>query len=103
MVDNIQTKLANTEMWLRKSGMKINESKTCLCLFYNKDTTPIEIILNGVIIRSSKTINVLGVIFDQKLQWTEQIAHCTANSSKALTAIKMIKKKKTQRSYCSSS
>ena len=79
-------------MWLRKSGMKINESKTCLCLFYNKDTTPIEIILNGVIIRSSKTINVLGVIFDQKLQWTEQIAHCTANSSKALTAIKMIKK-----------
>ena len=71
--------------------MKANESKTCLCLFYNKDTAPIEITLNGVTIKSSKTINVLGVIFDQKLQWSEQIAHCTAKSSKALTAIKMIK------------
>ena len=89
LANRIQTKLENTETWLRKSGMKINESKTCLCLFYNKDTTPIEIVLNGVSIKSSKTINVLGVIFDQYLQWSEHIAFCIAKSSKALTDIKM--------------
>ena len=36
--------------------------------------------------------NVLGVIFDQKLQWTDQIAHCIAKSNRSLVAIKMIKK-----------
>ena len=55
--------------------MKVNESKTNLCLFYHKDTTPIEIVLNGTIIKSCKTVNVLGVVFDQKMQWAEQVSH----------------------------
>ena len=46
---------------------------------------------NGVSIVSSKKINVLGVIFDQKLQWSDHIAHCITKSSKALTAIRLIK------------
>ena len=37
--------------WLTKSGLKVNESKTELCLFYKKDTTPIKITLNTVGIR----------------------------------------------------
>ena len=40
---------------------------------------------------SSKKINVLGVIFDQKLTWSDHIAHCIKKSSKALTAIRLIK------------
>ena len=88
----MERKLTRTESWLRRSGMKINDAKTCLCLFYHKDTTPIEIKLNESTIRSTKNINVLGVIFDQKLQWSDHIAQCIAKSNKALTAIKMIKK-----------
>ena len=72
--------------------MQVNEAKTSLCLFYGRDTAPIEIIVNGAIIKSSRTINVLGVLFDQKLQWSEHIALCTSKSSKALTAVRMIKK-----------
>ena len=72
--------------------MMVNESKTCLCLFYHKDTTPIEITLNNVKIKSETKINVLGVIFDQKLQWSDHIAHCIAKSNKALSAIRLIKK-----------
>ena len=41
---------------------------------------------------SSKVINVLGVIFDQKLQWFDHISHCVTKSKKALTAIRMIRK-----------
>ena len=44
----------HVELWLRQSGMKVNEAKTCLCLFYHKDTTPIEITLNNVRIKSEK-------------------------------------------------
>ena len=33
----------------------------------------------------------LGVVFDQKLQWSDHIAHCIQKSSKALTAIRLIR------------
>ena len=88
----IKTKLTNTIDWLTSSGMKVNESKTNLCLFYHKDTTPIEIVLNGTIIKSCKTVNVLGVVFDQKMQWAEQVSHCVTKAKRALTAIRMIRK-----------
>ena len=39
-----------------------------------------------------KTINVLGVVFDSKLQWSEQIANASNKALKALNAIKLIKK-----------
>ena len=82
MAGLMETKLKNIESWLSQSGMKVNEAKTCLCLFYHKDTTPIEITLNNVTIKSSTKINVLGVIFDLKLQWAEHVASCTAKSNK---------------------
>ena len=72
--------------------MKVNEAKTTLCLFYHKDTTPIEINLNNIRITSCKTMNVLGVIFDQKLQWSEHIAHAISKANKSLVALRMIKK-----------
>ena len=88
----IQTKLERIKKWLTQSGMKVNESKTCLSLFCSQDTTPIEITLNTVPIKSTTTINVLGVIFDQKLQWVSHISQCIAKSNKALAAIRMIRK-----------
>ena len=71
--------------------MKVNEAKTDPCLFHNRDAAPITVKFNGVSIISSKKINFLGVIFDQKLQWADHIAHCIKKSSKALTAIRLIK------------
>ena len=88
----MERKLENTVEWLKKSGMKVNEAKTDLCLFHNRDTASIVIEFNGVSIVSSKKINVLGVIFDQKLQWSDHIAHCIKKSSKALTAIRLIRR-----------
>ena len=88
----IQTKLERITNWLTQSGMKVNESKTCLSLFYSQDTTPIEITLNTVPIRSTATMNVLGVIFDQKLHWVSHISHCIAKANKALVAIRMIRR-----------
>ena len=72
--------------------MQVNEAKTCLCLFHFRDSAPIEITLNGTTIKSSKNINVLGVIFDQKLQWSDHVTHCVKKSKKALTAIRLIRR-----------
>ena len=92
LVEKIETRITNVSNWYRQSGLKINEAKTCLCLFYYKDAAPITITLNQINIKSQKTIKVLGVIFDQKLQWAEQVAHCISKSSKALTAIRLIRR-----------
>ena len=72
-------------------------SKTDLCLFYRGDTAPISITLNNQIIKSNKSINILGVLFDSKLQWAEHIAHSIKRSMKALNAIRLIKKFFTKR------
>ena len=89
---NTQAKLARVITWLTMSGLKVNGAKTELCLFYKKDTAPIQLVINGSLIQSKAQINVLGVIFDQKLQWQEQVASCALKSNRALNAIRLIRK-----------
>ena len=74
------------------SELRVNESKTELCLFQRGDTTPITISLDGANIISNRTINVLGVIFDSKLTWADHISHAIKLSNKALNAIQIIKR-----------
>ena len=84
--------LDNITKWLKKSGLKVNSAKTELCLFYKHDTAPISIVLGGAEVTSSKHINVLGVTFDSKLNWTTHIHKTAAKCSKALNALKIIRK-----------
>ena len=88
----MENKLGRIMDWLKKSGMKVNESKTDLCLFYRGDITPITVILYGQTIKSNKSINILGVIFDSKLQWSEHFSYSIKRSMKALNAIRLIQK-----------
>ena len=41
------------------------------------------------VIKSNKKINVLGVIFDSKLQWADHIAHAITKLLNALNAIRL--------------
>ena len=50
------------------------------------------ITLNGKLVTSKSTMNVLGVIFDSKLQWDSQVCHSITKSCKALCAIHKIKR-----------
>ena len=77
--------------WLRGSGMVVNESKTELCLFHKNDQTPIQIRIDGVTVTSQKSMNVLGVHFDSKLNWSTHIASCISKAKKKLFALKLLK------------
>ena len=59
--------------WLKGSGLKVNDEKTELCLFYRNDTPPVQITINTKQISSTPTMKVLGVIFDSKLNWEKHI------------------------------
>ena len=79
--------------WTKNLNSKlVNESKTELCLFYKKDHHPIQLRVGNEILTTKNTINVLGVIFDAKLQWAPHISHAISRANTALCAIKLIKK-----------
>ena len=61
----------------------MNDEKTELCLFYRADTHLIQIEINGSIILSKLTMNMLGVLFDSKLQWGPQIENAITKSKMA--------------------
>ena len=68
----MERKLGLIVSWLLKSGITIT--------------------LNGQLIKSNKSINILGVLFDSKLQWSDHIALVIKKSFNSLNAIKLIKK-----------
>ena len=46
----------------------------------------------GSYVKSNKFINVLGVTFDSKLNWSHQVANCIKNAKKSLFALKLLRK-----------
>ena len=91
-IEVLTLKLTLITKWLKDSGLSVNENKTEVCAFYRKHTPNIEIVLNNVAIKSKNTMNVLGVVFDSTLNWSQQVSQTITKSKKALHAIKLIRK-----------
>ena len=92
LVIKMKIKLERIILWLTKSGMVVNEAKTDLCLFSRFDCAPLIVNVNDKYIISKKVINILGVSFDSKLQWSNHVAATANKALKALNAIRIIKK-----------
>ena len=92
LIVDMKKSLEAITKWLRDSGLKVNESKTEICLFHRTDPRSIEITINGITLQSTQCIKVLGVIFDSKLKWIQQVANTVKKAKSALNAIKLIKK-----------
>ena len=92
LIIEMTAKLSLIIKWFKDSGLKVNESKTELCLFHRKDQLPIEIDINNTKLISKNSINVLGITFDSKLNWQNQIENVITKAKKALHAIKLVRK-----------
>ena len=92
LIVDMKKSLEAITKWLKDSGLKVNESKTEICLFHRNDRRSIEISVNNVSLVSTPQIKVLGVIFDSKLTWAAQISNTIKKAKMALNAIKIIKK-----------
>jgi hypothetical protein len=53
---------------VKEIELKGNQEKTKLRLFFKNDMAPVTISVSGIDITSKTTINVLGVLFDSKMQ-----------------------------------
>ena len=89
--NNMEKELESIIKWLRQSGLKVNDSKTELCLFHRKDHLQIQIKIIDTTLTSKDRIGVLGIIFDSKLQWQYKVQNAINKSKKALNAIILIR------------
>jgi hypothetical protein len=77
---------------VKKSGLKVNNDKTELCLFYRQDTAQVNICIGNIVIKSKSEIIFLSVLFDSQLQWTNHISKVILKADRSLYAIKLIRK-----------
>ena len=88
----MQKKLEMIVKWLKDSGLVVNEEKTELCLFHRNDAQLVSVRINDQIVWSKKTMNVLGVMFDCKLNWSEHVALAIKKSNRSLCALRLLKR-----------
>jgi hypothetical protein len=53
-----------------------------------KDSAPISIMLGNASILSANVINVLGALFNSKMQWSNHISQAIFKSNKALNGLR---------------
>ena len=92
LIVDLEKELEMIVKWLKDSGLRVNTGKTEICLFHRNDQPQLTLNLMSEQIQTKKSMNVLGVIFDCKLDWHEQVANAIKKSNKSLFAIKMISK-----------
>jgi hypothetical protein len=91
-LEELRKELEKIIKWLKGSGLKVNEKKTELCIFHRNGNTDGNLLIDNDLITSKNEINVLGITFDSKLQWSSQVSRAIGGANKALQAIKLIRK-----------
>ena len=71
---------------------KYNQSKTEVCVFHKNDPPRVNVRVENVYVKSKKSINVLGVTFDSKLNWGEHISNTICKAKKSLYALRLLRK-----------
>jgi hypothetical protein len=84
--------LTAISLWFQSSGLKVNEDKTEIAIFYKDNCNPEDVLINVMSVRTKGTIKVLGVTMDTTLTWHEQINNTVANVQSKVHAIRMIQR-----------
>jgi hypothetical protein len=67
-VRTLQDRIIESKSWLASLGLKVNLEKTELTIFHRHDTSSANIKVKDIVVNSSSTLKVLGVVFDNRLQ-----------------------------------
>ena len=91
LITDLEMRLEMITKWLRDSGLVVNEGKTEICLFHKHDQRKIFIKLGDTQIPTKTFMNVLGVTFDSKLNWSVHIANNILKAKKSLYALRLLR------------
>jgi hypothetical protein len=88
LIEDMKKSLETILKWLKKSGVNFTD----ICLLYRHDTAAVVVNIGGIMIESKKEIYTLGVTHGSKMQWSSHVSKVILKASKALNAIKLIRK-----------
>ena len=89
---DLQRRIMEAEQWMSGSGLKVNIEKTEMVVFHRYDTSQSEIRIGNVVVKSKQSMNVLGIQFDNRLTWKEQIDNAIVKSRRSIHALKTLRK-----------
>ena len=78
--------------WIQDSGLVINESKTEVCLFTRFDIKSLTVNIGTNVVKVSQQMKILGVTFDSKLTWFNQVCNSITSANKAKQALRIVSK-----------
>ncbi len=72
------------------SGLKVNIEKTELTIFHRFNTSTEQIRVKNITVKSSPVLKVLGMLFDNRMQWDIQIKKSINETRRSLQGLKII-------------
>ena len=88
----LQKRVMEAEQWMSGSGLKVNINKTEMVVFHRNGTGQSEIRIGDVVVKSKQSMNVLGIQFDSRLNWEEQVDNAIMKSRRSAHALKTLRK-----------
>ncbi len=88
----MQEKIRIAEKWMSGSGLKVNLKKTEMVIFHRMDTSKGSITVGGNVISSTSEMNVLGIVFDNRLLWDRQIDKTIRDTRRAAQALRTVRR-----------
>jgi hypothetical protein len=73
-------------------GLKVNLKKTEMVIFHRMDTSKGSINVGGNVIFSTSEMNILGIVFDNQLQWDKQIDKTILDTRRAVQALRTVRR-----------
>jgi hypothetical protein len=92
LVTEIGEALTTISLWFRSSGLKVNEEKTEIVIFYKDNCNPEDVLINGTIIRTKAKMKVLRITMDTTLTWNEHVNNAISNVQSKIHAVRMIQR-----------
>ena len=94
MFDNMQDGLNSVGRYCYNRGLKINAAKTKFVIFHNRRPAALPVlpplVFDGKKFDRVVSFNYLGIVFDQALNWHEQIVRVRARLSRALGLLQRV-------------
>ena len=92
LIVDMEKSLEAITKWLRQSGLVVNKIKTEICIFYKHECQVFDVRVEDTIVKTKNVMNVLGIQFDTRLNWSGQVAKTIMKAEKALNAIRIIRR-----------
>lgn len=88
--DKVERIMDGHIQWLKSNGMVCNVEKTEIMLLNAE--TPLEIKMDGLLLRTQDEMKVLGITFDNKLNWGPQVKNVITKTNRMLHGLKKIRR-----------